>query len=104
MVKQGGWRLDEIVARLGGALEGDGSIVVSQVATLASAKTGQIAFLANPKYRQQLQSTNASAVIVPLKFAGDTTLPRIVHPNSYAYYAWVVQLLNPAEARPRQRE
>ncbi len=101
MVKQGGWRLDEIVARLGGALEGDGSIVVSQVATLASAKTGQIAFLANPKYRQQLQSTSASAVIVPPKFAGDTTLPRIVHPNSYAYYARVVQLLNPAEARPR---
>ena len=101
MVKQGGWRLDEIVAHLGGALEGDGSIVVSQVATLASAKTGQIAFLANPKYRQQLQSTSASAVIVPPKFAGDTTLPRIVHPNSYAYYARVVQLLNPAEARPR---
>lgn len=101
MVKQGGWRLDEIVARLGGALEGDGSVVVSQVATLASAKTGQIAFLANPKYRQQLQSTSASAVIVPPKFAGDTTLPRIVHPNSYAYYARVVQLLNPAEARPR---
>ena len=101
MVKQGGWRLDEIVARLGGALEGDGSIVVSQVATLASAQAGQIAFLANPKYRQQLQSTSASAVIVPPKFAGDTTLPRIVHPNSYAYYARVVQLLNPAEARPR---
>lgn len=101
MVKQGGWRLDEIVARLGGALEGDGSIVVSQIATLASAKTGQIAFLANPKYRQQLQSTSASAVIVPPKFASDTTLPRIVHPNSYAYYARVVQLLNPAEARPR---
>ena len=101
MVKQGGWRLDEIVARLGGALEGDGSVVVSQVATLASAQAGQIAFIANPKYRQQLQSTSASAVIVPPKFAGDTTLPRIVHPNSYAYYARVVQLLNPAEARPR---
>lgn len=101
MVKQGGWRLDEIVAHLGGALEGDGSIVVSQVATLASAQAGQIAFLANPKYRQQLQSTSASAVIVPPKFASDTTLPRIVHPNSYAYYARVVQLLNPAEARPR---
>jgi UDP-3-O-[3-hydroxymyristoyl] glucosamine N-acyltransferase len=101
VVKQGGWRLDEIVAHLGGALEGDGSIVVSQVATLASAQAGQIAFLANPKYRQQLQSTSASAVIVPPKFASDTTLPRIVHPNSYAYYARVVQLLNPAEARPR---
>lgn len=100
MAKQGGWRLDEIVARLGGALEGDGSVVVSQVATLASAKTGQVAFLANPKYRQQLQATNASAVIVPPKFANDTSLPRIVHPNSYAYYARVVELLNPPEARP----
>ena len=100
MTKPGGWRLDEIVARLGGQLEGDGSIVVSQAATLVSAQSGQIAFLANPKYRQQLQSTGASAVIVPPKFAGDTSLPRIIHPNSYAYYARVVGLLNPPDARP----
>lgn len=101
MAKQGGLRLDEIVARLGGELEGDGSVVVSQVATLVSAQSGQIAFLANPKYRQQLQSTGASAVIVPPKFAGETSLPRIIHPNSYAYYARVVGLLNPPESRPR---
>ncbi len=101
MTKQGGWRLDEIVARLGGQLEGDGSVVVSQVATLGSARSGQIAFLANPKYRQQLQSTRASAVIVPPKFAGDTSLPKIIHPNSYAYYARIVGLLNPPDARPR---
>ena len=94
-------RLDEIVARLGGQLEGDGSIVVSQVATLVSAQSGQIAFLANPKYRQQLQSTGASAVIVPPKFADDISLPRIIHPNSYAYYARVVGLLNPPDTRPR---
>lgn len=96
-----GLRLDEIVARLGGVLEGDGSVVVSQVASLASAREGQIAFLANPKYRQQLQTTQAAAVIVPPQFAGDTTAPRIVFPNSYAYYARVVSLLNPGEARPR---
>ena len=100
MTKRGGLRLEEIVARLGGQLEGDGSVVVSQVATLASAGAGQIAFLANPKYRQQLQATAASAVIVPPKFSGDTGLPRIVHPNSYAYYARVVALLNPPDPRP----
>lgn len=97
----GGLRLDEIVARLGGTLEGDGSVVVSQVGTLASAGAGQIAFLANPKYRQQLQTTQASAVIVPPQFAADVALPRIVHPNSYAYYARVVALLNPAPQRAR---
>jgi UDP-3-O-[3-hydroxymyristoyl] glucosamine N-acyltransferase len=100
VTKHGGLRLEEIVARLGGQLEGDPSVVVSQVATLASAGAGQIAFLANPKYRQQLQATRASAVIVPPKFAGDTELPRIVHQNSYAYYARVAALLNPPEARP----
>jgi len=96
-----GFRLDEIVARLGGELRGDGSVVVSQVGTLAGAGAGQIAFLANPKYRKQLTTTAASAVIVPPAAADGTTLPRIVHPNSYAYYARVVALLNPAAARPR---
>ncbi len=96
---QGALRLDEIVARLGGMLEGDGSVVVTQVATLASAGAGQIAFLANPKYRQQLQTTGATAVIVPPQFAADTSLPRIVHSNAYAYYASVVALLNPLPQR-----
>ena len=96
-----GLRLDEIAARLGGSVEGDGSVVVSQVGPLASARAGEIAFLANPKYRQQLQTTGASAVIVPPPFASEATLPRIVHGNPYAYYARVVALLNPPRPRPR---
>ena len=99
MPAQEGLRLDEIVARLGGSLEGDGSVIVRQVGTLASAGSGQIAFLTNPKYRQQLQSTRAAAVIVPPQFASDTELPRIVHQNAYAYYARVVALLNPQKSR-----
>ena len=99
MPVQEGLQLTEIVARLGGTLEGDGSVVVTQVGTLASAGAGQIAFLTNPKYRQQLQSTRAAAVIVPPQFASDTLLPRIVHQNAYAYYARVVALLNPQLSR-----
>ncbi len=94
-------RLDEIVARLGGELRGDGSVLVSQVGSLAAAGEGDIAFLANPKYRKQLADTKATAVIVPPQAADDTDLPRIVHANSYAYYARVVALLNPAIPRPR---
>ena len=96
-----GLRLDDIVSRLGGVLEGSGSVVVSQVAPLGSAVAGQIAFLASPKYREQLRTTQASAVIVPPLFAADTSLPRIIHENSYAYYARVVGLLNPAPLRTR---
>lgn len=95
-----GYRLDEIVARLGGELRGDGSVLVTQVATLAAAGEGNISFLANPKYRKQLSATRASAVIVPPQAAEDTALPRIVHANSYAYYARVVALLNPVPERP----
>lgn len=91
----GGLRLDEIVARLGGELRGDGSVVISQVGTLAGAGAGQIGFLANPKYRKQLAATRASAVIVPPQAADDTSLPRVVFANSYAYYARVAALLNP---------
>ena len=93
-----GLRLDDIVARLGGELGGDGSVVIHQVATLASAGQGQIAFLANPKYRQQLKNTRASAVIVARANADDTQLPRIIHPNPYACYARVAALLNPPAA------
>ena len=100
MPAQDGLRLDEIVTRLGGSLEGDGSVVVTQVASLTSAGAGQIAFLVNPKFRQQLLSTKAAALIVSPPFAADTTLPRIVHPNAYAYYARVVALLNPPASRP----
>ena len=88
-------RLDAIVAQLGGELLGDGSVEIFQVASLTSADSGEIAFLSNPKFRQQLQTTRASAVIVTQKHVEDTAIPRIVHPNPYVYYARVVALLNP---------
>ncbi len=100
VVAREGLRLDEIVSRLGGSLEGDGSVVVTQVGALASAGPGEIAFLSDAKLRQQLQHTRAAAVIVPPQFAGDTTLPRIVYPNVHVYYARVLALLNPCDDRP----
>lgn len=88
-------RLDEIVARLGGELVGDGATEINRVGTLATAGTGQISFLANPKYRSQLVDTRAAAVIVPPALVGVTARPCILHPQSYTYYARVAQLLYP---------
>lgn len=87
--------LAEIAARLGGDVLGDAQTQIRQVATLASAGEGQIAFLANLKYKSQLQSTRASAVIVSPDFADALDLPRIVTRNPYAYYARLAALLNP---------
>ncbi len=58
-------KLSEIADRLGGALEGDGSIEITAVAGLKEAGRGDISFLANPKYAAQVAETGASAVIVP---------------------------------------
>lgn len=89
--------LAEIAARLGGDLLGDGNIRISRVATLASAGEGDIAFLANPKYRQQLRTTQAAAVLLAPDAADDFAGPRIVSANPYAYYARVAALLNPMQ-------
>ncbi len=87
--------LAEIAARLGGDVLGDGEIRISQVATLASAGEGHIAFLANKRYRNQLQTTQASAVILAPEAADQFAGARIVTANPYAYYARVATLLNP---------
>lgn len=90
--------LSDIAARLGGDVLGDAETQIRQVATLASAGEGEIGFLANLKYKNQLLTTKASAVIVGPDFADALDLPRIVTRNPYAYYARLATLLNPRGA------
>lgn len=92
------WRLDEIVAALGGELIGDPAVEVAQVAPVDRAAPRTITFLTNPKYRKALADTAASAVVLAPAAVDLTALPRIVHANPYAYYARLVALLNPVAA------
>jgi UDP-3-O-[3-hydroxymyristoyl] glucosamine N-acyltransferase len=55
----------ELAGRLGCRYEGDGETVISGVSNLEKARPGDLAFLAQPKYRGLLEETRASAVIVP---------------------------------------
>jgi UDP-3-O-[3-hydroxymyristoyl] glucosamine N-acyltransferase len=68
---------------------------VQQIGTLEKATAGQIAFLANAKYRHQLEGSQASAVILSKADAGATDLPRIVCDNPYSYFAKLSAFLNP---------
>jgi len=55
------YRLADIVARFGGQVQGDADTRVQQIGTLEKASAGQIAFLANAKYRSQLEGSKAFA-------------------------------------------
>ena len=92
--------LADIAAHLGGDVFGDPQTMISQVATLASAGEGEIGFLTNLKYKSQLKTTRATAVIVSSEFADAVEIPRIVTKNPYAYYARLAALLNPRVAKP----
>lgn len=92
------WTLAEIAARLGGDVHGDPQTRISRVATLAGAGAGDISFLANRKYKSQLQGCQAAAVILAPDAADGFAGARIVTSNPYAYYARVATLLYPARA------
>ena len=91
------YSLGEIVEQLGGELLGDGSVRVTQIAPLDTAKPEHLSFFVHGKYRRQLQTTAAAAVIVGEAERDATSLPRIVSANPYAYFARASALLNPAE-------
>jgi UDP-3-O-[3-hydroxymyristoyl] glucosamine N-acyltransferase len=89
------YRLAEIVERFGGELLGDADAVITQVATLEMAGPGQISFFSNPRYRRQLEHTQAEAVIVTPEVADATQRSRIVCKDPYAYFARLSAFLNP---------
>ena len=89
--------LGELAGQIKGELrKGDPDCPVSAVATLQSARPGDISFLANPGYRKYLGDTQASAVILGEDDAVDCPTAVIVSANPYASYARAAALVAPA--------
>ena len=57
-------KLRDLAERLDCRLEGDGDVEIRRVAGIQTADSGDITFLANPKYEKTLRTTRASAVIL----------------------------------------
>jgi len=98
---QGDFSLGELAVRFGLELRGEPSLRVSRVATLSHAQPGTLSFLANPKYRRQLESTRATAVLVAPENAASCPVAALVDPNPYLAYARIAGVLHPeAPAAP----
>ncbi|EKE69212.1 UDP-3-O-(3-hydroxymyristoyl)glucosamine N-acyltransferase [Gallaecimonas xiamenensis] len=92
------YSLAKLAELVGAEVVGDGELIISRVATLESATVGQIAFLANSKYRKHLDATKASAVILAeadLPFCKGAAL---VMKNPYLGFAKIAQLLDTTPA------
>lgn len=68
--------------------------LISSIATLAKAGNGQISFLANSKYRNQLATTEAQVIILKQDDLAHCQRSALVMSNPYVGFAKVAQLLD----------
>ena len=88
--------LGELALRYGCRLVGDPEQQVHRVATLSGAGPRDLAFLANPHYRRQLEATSAGAVVLAEADAEACPVAALIHDNPYAAYARMAAELHPA--------
>ncbi len=88
----------ELAERYSARLAGDGKAQVSSFAPLNQAGVGQLAFLANPLYRNEAAASQAAGLIVSeadyeFLVAGDVGNKRsfLIHKNPYALFARIAQ-------------
>lgn len=88
------YTLAELAAYIDAKVLGDSGQEIIGLATLQSANQGQLAFLANSKYLQFLENTQASAVIVNRDSVDLCPVASLVVDDPYMAYAKISQLFN----------
>ena len=89
--------------RLTATIQGSAAVRIDGLAPLASAGANDLAFLANPRYRDDAMATRAAAVVLSpasaelLTAAGRPLPALVVVDQPYAWFAYAAQILHPAE-------
>ncbi|MFW6160512.1 MAG: UDP-3-O-(3-hydroxymyristoyl)glucosamine N-acyltransferase [Acidobacteriota bacterium] len=74
--------LAELARRLGCSYEGDGKVIIRGISSLTTAGPGDIVFYSGPRFKNQLESTKASAVIIPVD-ESFRKIPVVLSENPY---------------------
>lgn len=90
---------DELAERFDLSVHGDGSVAVRGVATLANAGNGQLAFLANPRYRNQLTASQASVVVLREEDASSAPQTALIARDPYTTFAKIAALFQSQPVR-----
>ncbi|WP_339858215.1 UDP-3-O-(3-hydroxymyristoyl)glucosamine N-acyltransferase [Pseudohongiella acticola] len=94
--------LKELSRHLDVPVQGDESTRIGGLATLKGAGPGDLSFLANPRYAQQLSACRASALILHPDLAATVSVPCLLSRSPYVTYAKASQLFAAAEDSPLQ--
>ena len=89
----------ELADRFGLELRGDAGLVIEGVATLARAEPGQLAFLANSRYRGQLGDSRASLVVVRAEDADAAPGAVLIAKDPYTAFARMAALFDSRPVR-----
>ncbi|MCY4263552.1 MAG: UDP-3-O-(3-hydroxymyristoyl)glucosamine N-acyltransferase [Gammaproteobacteria bacterium] len=92
------YTLGEIASFLGTRLVGDGRCEISGLGTLGGASPGQLSFLSNKVYLDQLATSQASAIILEEQFADRSTANLLVSDQPYVCFARASSLFAVAPA------
>src|ERR1700679_2382239 len=87
-------RLGEIAKRLGCEVEGESQVEIRGVAGIEEAQPGELTFLVNRKYRPDLETTRASAIIVS-KDESPAPIPMLRSVNPYLDFARAIEIFHP---------
>lgn len=90
--------LSEIASRLGCTLSGNADPEILSLSGMEQATSGQLTFLANPKYAHKVKDSKASAIIAaqPSQF-----LPTLISTNPYLDFARALELFyQPPQLNP----
>lgn len=92
MTQKKSYTLKEINSFLGTKLIGDESCEITGLGTLSGAGPGQLSFLSNKSYTEQLASSKASAVILEEEFADRCNANVLISSKPYVSFAQVSSL------------
>lgn len=90
-----GHTLGQLAAEVQGTVKGNADLIIEKLGTLENAGENELSFLANPKYRSQLASTSAGAVLVKTEELAQLVDNAIVVSNPYLAFAQLSNLFVP---------
>ncbi len=88
-------KLKDIAVLIGGELVGSGDVVIKSINGINEARQGDISFIVSLKYEKLVESSGASAVLVPLDFKLPVNKPVIKIGNPSAVFSRLIDALFP---------